>query len=269
MTLSTRRYIGWTLFAVATLFAWLINYALRVHLRRAGLITGLMLFAVVILLTLFNARKKLPFLPLLRASTWMQVHIYVGFLSCVLFLLHAGWRIPRGGLETGLAILFYLVSGSGVVGLAISRWMPPRLTLLGENVMFERIPALRTTVRCEVEEMVVESIAKTQSSTISDFYELKLRRYFSRRRNFWHHIVGYGKPLFKLLSEVQAVDRYLNADERGIMTRIVEMIHVKNNLDFQQARQGLLKGWLFVHIPLTYSMILVAAVHGFLAWRLY
>jgi hypothetical protein len=268
MTLDNRRYIGWTFFAVAALFAWLLTYALRLHLRRTGLVTGLILFAVVILLTLFNARKKLPFLPLLRASTWMQVHIYAGFLSCVLFVLHAGWRFPRGGLEAGLAILFYLVTASGVAGLAISRWLPSRMTLLGENVIFERIAALRTAVRCDVEEMVVESVAKTQSSTIADFYELKLRNYFSRRCFFWQHIAGYGHPLFDLLGEVQAVDRYLNAEERGIMTRIVEKIHVKNNLDFQQARQGLLKGWLFVHIPLTYSMILVATVHGFLAWNL-
>jgi len=268
MTLVTRRYVGWTFFVAAALLVWLLDYALRVHLRRAGLVTGLMLFAVVILLTLFNARKKLPFLPLLRASAWMQVHIYVGLLSCVLFLLHAGWRIPRGGLETALALLFYLVSASGVAGLAISRWLPSRMTLLGENVIFERIGALRTAVRCEVEEIVVESVAKTQSSTIADFYELKLRKYFSRRCFFWHHIAGYGEPLFKLLSEVQAVDRYLNAEERGIMTRIVEQIHVKNNLDYQQARQGLLKSWLFVHIPLTYSMILVAVVHGYLAWKL-
>ena len=267
MTLVTRRYLGWTLFLAAALVAWLFDYAMRVHLRRAGLVTGLMLFAVVILLTLFNARKKLPFLPLLRASTWMQVHIYAGLLSCVLFVLHAGWRIPRGGLETGLAVLFCLVFLSGMAGLAISRWFPSRMTMLGENVIFERIPALRTAVRCEVEELVVESVAKTQSSTIADFYELKLRNYFSRRCYFWHHLAGYGEPLLKLLSEVEAVDRYLNAEERDIMARIVERIHVKNNLDFQQARQGLLKGWLFVHIPLTYSMILVAAVHGFLAWK--
>jgi len=268
MTFATRRHIGWILFAVAALLAWEFDYALRVHLRRAELVSGLALFAVVILLTLFNARKKLPFLPLLCASTWMQIHIYAGLLSCVLFGLHAGWRIPHGGLEAGLAVLFCIVSASGVVGLAMTRWMPSHLTVLGENVIFERIPALQAAVRREVEEMVAESMAKTQSSTIADFYELKLRNYFVRPRFFWHHIAGYGKPLVKLMCDVQALDRYLNSEERGLMTRLVEKIHAKNNLDFQQARQGLLKGWLFVHIPLTYSMILVAAVHGVVAWKL-
>lgn len=268
MTLTSRRQLGWILFAVASLSAFLLDYALRVHLRRAELASGLTLFVVVALLTLFNARKKLPFLPLLRASTWLQIHIYVGLLSCVLFGLHVGWRMPQGIFESILAILFCLVSASGIAGLAFSRWAPGRLTVHGENVIFERIPALRAALQCEVEEIVAESIAKSHSSTIADYYEKKLRHYFSTRHHFWHHIIGYNKPLFRLLSEVQALDRYFNSEERAIMARIVEKIHDKDNLDFQQASQGLLKGWLFVHIPLTYSMILAATIHGIMAWKL-
>jgi hypothetical protein len=232
------------------------------------LVSGLTLFAVVVLLTLFNARKKLPFLPLLRASTWMQVHIYAGLFSCVLFGLHVGWRMPRGTFETILAVLFFLVSVSGVLGLAVSRWTPGRLTVHGENVIFERIPAFRTMLRHEVEEMVVASVTKTQSLTIADFYEQRLRSYFSARRFTWSHLTGYGKRLFSLLAEIQALDRYLSAEERTIMAQIVERIRAKDNLDFQQVHQGLLKGWLFVHIPLTYSMIVLGAVHGVLAWKL-
>jgi len=268
MTLTTRRQFAWALFAVAAVFAWLLDYGLRVHLRRAELGTGLALFIVVVGLALFNARKKLPFLPLLRASTWMQIHIYVGLLSCVLFGLHTGWRIPTGTFEVTLATLFYLVAISGILGLAISRWLPARLTAYGENVIFERIPALRAGVRREVEEMVVESIGKSQSSAIADFYETRLRTYFSGSRFLWYHVACYRKPLFKLLAEVRVLERYLNAEERDILAVIVERIRAADDLDYQQARQGWLKGWLFVHIPLTYSMILAAMVHGILAWRL-
>lgn len=268
MIFTRRQLLGFCLFVIAALGAGLLDYALRVHLRRAELISGLTLFGVVVLLTLFNARKKLPFLPLLRASAWMQVHIYVGLFSCVLFGVHVGWRMPQGTFNTILTVLFLLVSVSGVLGLAISRWAPGRLTVHGENVIFERIPAFRTVLRREVEEMVVASVAKTQSLTIADFYDQRLRSYFSARRFTWSHLAGYGKRLFSLLAEIQALDRYLSAEERTIMAQIVERIHAKDNLDFQQAHQGLLKGWLFVHIPLTYSMILLAAVHGILAWKL-
>jgi hypothetical protein len=268
MTLRSRRRLAWVLFAGAAVVVCYINYVLRIRLQRVEIVSGLALFALIILLTLFNVRKKLPFLPLLPASTWMQVHIYVGLLSFVVCLLHTGWRIPQGGLELALAILFYLVAMSGVLGLAISRWLPGHLTVLGENVIFERIPALRAGLRQDVQEMVLQSVGKLQSSTIADFYEMRLHPYFLRPRSQWHHLRGSGKPLAKLLSEVQALDRYLNGEERAFMTRIVEKIHAKNNLDYQQARQGLLKAWLFIHIPLTYAMIIVAVVHGFLAWKL-
>ncbi|HEX3800089.1 MAG TPA: hypothetical protein VH413_15455 [Verrucomicrobiae bacterium] len=268
MTLTSRRHFAWVLFAIAAIVAWVVDYALRIELRRAEIVTGLTLFIVVVFLTLFNARKKLPFLPLLRASTWMQIHIYVGLLSCVLFGLHTGWRVPTGTFETTLAILFYLVAISGIVGLGISRWLPARLTVYGENVIFERIPALRATLRREVEEMVLESVGKAQSSAIADFYDLRLRNFFQGTRYMWYHVIGYRQPLLDLLSEVRGLERYLNAEEQAILAQIVERIHARDDLDFQKARQGVLKGWLFIHIPLTYSMLIAAMVHGVLAWRL-
>jgi len=79
--------------------------------------------------------------------------------------------------------------------------------------------------------------------------------------------LGYSKPLHQLLSELDALDRYLNAEERETMTQLAEFVRAKDNLDFQRAVQGMLKGWLFVHIPLTYALLLFAAVHGLLAWR--
>ena len=39
----------------------------------------------------------------------------------------------------------------------------------------------------------------------------------------------------------------------------------KRNLDFQFAAQRLLRLWLFVHIPFTYSLILLGLAHGLVA----
>ena len=38
-------------------------------------LTGWILFAAMLVLTFFNARKKLPFLSLGNAETWLQIHI--------------------------------------------------------------------------------------------------------------------------------------------------------------------------------------------------
>jgi hypothetical protein len=267
ISLRSRWIVGAGLTALASGIYWLVNQALADILRPAPIVSGLVLFLIILLLALFNARKKLPFLPLLKASTWMQFHIYAGLLSMVLFLIHIGFKAPRGWLEMVLAALFVAVSLSGVVGLAISRWVPSRLTLHGENVIFERIPALRSEINKEAEALALASVSRTHSTTIADFYEQRLRAFFERPRHLCTHLLGYSKPLHALLAEVDALDRYLNTDERRLMAEITELVKLKENLDFQLAAQGLLKTWLFVHIPLTYSLILVGLVHGIFAWK--
>jgi len=265
-SLRLRWIVGSGLAALAAAVYWIFDRVLANNLRPAPLVSGLVLFCVIIVLTLFNGRKKLPFLPLASASSWLQFHIYAGFLSTALFLIHCGFRFPRGHLETVLAGLFVAVTLSGIAGLAISRWVPARLTLHGENVIFERIPAFRYAVKQEAEALALASVQQTQSTTIADFYEQRLRAYFERPRHLWLHLIGYSRPLHRLLSEVDALDRYLNAEERKLLAQIAELVRQKENLDFQLAAQGLLKLWLFIHIPLTYALILFGLAHGLIAW---
>ena len=73
--------------------AWQLG---RVALQSVAVYSGWLLLFLVLVLTFFNARKKLPFLPLLSASTWMQAHVYLGWLGCLVFGLHAGVRGKPG-----------------------------------------------------------------------------------------------------------------------------------------------------------------------------
>lgn len=239
---------------------------MEIGLRPTAVWSGLALLAVVLGLTLFNARKKLPFLPLIRASVWMRIHSYAGWFAAILFLLHIQFRVPRGTLEIALALLFVGVTLSGIVGLSLSRLLPARLTRHGEEVIFERIPALRLQLRARVEALVVSSVAETDSSTLADFYAARLANYFARPRDWWRHVIGSDGPLHERLIGLAALDRYLNDKERPLAAAIAECIRAKDNLDHSRACQSLLKGWLFTHIPLTHALIIVAVVHGVLAW---
>ena len=262
-----KRWIGSLLLLAATaLTTWLYAAWGRGH-HHWAYPSGWVLFAIMILLTAFNARKKLPFIPLLSATTWMQIHIYVGFFTVVVFLFHTGFRAPAGGLEILTHALFAAVALSGVIGLALSRFLPPRLTAHGENVVFERIPGMIVSLRKEAEQLIVAAEAKTHSSSIAEFYEARLAAFFARPRHLWSHLVSSPKPLNSLLERIDALDRYLDADERETSAQIAGLVRAKNNLDHQWHLQGLLKVWLFVHIPLSFALLLFAAVHGWIAWR--
>lgn len=237
---------------------------LTLSLRPTGIITGLVLLGLCVVLALFNARKKLPFLPLLRAATWTQFHIYAGWFAVFLFLLHTGFRVPTGPFEIILYTVFALVAASGVFGLWLSRTLPGRLTLYGENVIYERIPALRAQLEQEVEALVLRSVEETKSTTLANFYAAHLKAYFSRPRNFLHYLTRHRSPLTGLLRELRLLERYTNERERTILVQLTACLHAKDNLDFQRAGQALLKYWLFVHLPLTASLLLLGSLHGLL-----
>ncbi len=237
----------------------------RTALRPTAIHTGLVLIALLFGLSFLNGRKKLPFLPLWKASTWVQIHIYAGIFSVVLFFVHVGFRLPNGTLEIFLSILFAIVALSGFFGLFISRWLPPRVTSSGESLVYERIPAHRQQLRKEVEKLVVDAERESGSSAIGDFYLDVLAPYFQ-----YDHGVAIllGDPRrfeHRITRRIDEFSRYLDAGELETIGEIRELIARKRNLDFQHAAQRILKLWLFIHIPFTYSLLLVAIVHGWIA----
>jgi hypothetical protein len=57
------------------------------------------------------------------------------------------------------------------------------------------------------------------------------------------------------------LDRFLDKREREVMDKIAELVRQKDGLDYHQSLQLMLKSWLFVHIPLTYSLLIFSVVH--------
>jgi len=264
-TFRARRWLLSLLAAVLALGlagAWQLG---RVALQPVAVYSGWLLLGLVLVLTFFNARKKLPFLPLLSASTWMQAHIYLGWLGCAVFVLHTGLRLPDGRLEVLLSAIFALVAVSGALGLWLSRWLPPRLVRSGESLVYERIPVLRHQLAEEVRELVRRAETETQSSTLADLYLRVLHPYFLRVPPVLAPLTGDDHEFHRVKQELESARRYLNPDEMKLAGELADLIEAKRNLDQQLAGQRLLKLWLFGHIPLTYGMLVLIAAHVGLA----
>lgn len=240
---------------------------LRVALLPAALWTGTLLYLLVVALALFNARKKLPFLPLTRASTWLQFHVYVGWLAVLVFFLHAGFHWPHGRLTQVLALVFMFVAISGAVGLALTRWLPGRLTRSGEPLTYERIPEIRGEIRARVEALITAADRESESSTLGDFYVNHLLEYVNWRPGILATPFGDQPMHREIVGTLASLDRYFNPRERELATQLKEWIDAKRNLDNQLVGQRLLKLWLFLHIPASCSLILLGLVHGIIALR--
>ncbi len=258
---NTRRLIGGCISVIAAGFCVCAYIVSDIAMRRTNIFSGWGLLAIVVVLASLNARKKLAALPLGRAATWLQVHIYLGLVSVVVFLIHVELSVPNGTLELMVAVLFILVVSTGFAGLALSRVLPPRLSRRGEEVIFERIPGFTSSLRKRAERLVFESIDQGASRTLADFYRKKLARFFDRPRHLVAHLVGSRHSSHALIAELRALDRYLNEPERSIRQELESIIRQKHELDYQYAGQAVLKYWLFAHIPLTYILLLFSLLH--------
>jgi len=222
-------------------------------------LTGWILFAAMLVLTFYNARKKLPFLPLGNAELWLQIHIYLGLFIALLFFIHLNFRAPRSGFEITLTTLFALVTISGIVGLLFSRVLPRRLATRGGEVIFEKIPALRHALKSEAESLALN--ADKPSPVIAEFYARRLAPFFAGPKNFWLHVAESRRPLHALLAELEDLRRFVTEQERATLEKLAALVRQKDGLDYHRALQLALKLWLFVHIPLTYGLLIFTLLH--------
>jgi Fe-S-cluster-containing hydrogenase component 2 len=110
--------------------------------RRNGLPHGWALLACIAFLAIYNGRKKLPSCRWAIPKRGCQFHIYVGYLTFVIFLVHSNYRVPSGWFEITLSCVFGIVMLSGVGGLLISRQIPRRLATRGAKSSSNAFPPI-------------------------------------------------------------------------------------------------------------------------------
>jgi hypothetical protein len=243
----------------------IVSIIVRLQERTLGMptfTTGYLLLAAVLFLAAYNIRKKLPFLPLGSSAAWLQWHLYAGMGSAGLFAMHAGLTWPNGVLETTLASVYLLTLSSGLIGLYLTRVIPRQLARVGEEVIYERIPAFRRQVALEVNQTVLGAVAASGATTLADFYTARLYDFIQQPRGALHLFWPTSAPRRALMREMQDVRRYLSDHEQAACERLFALARRKDDLDFHEARQKLLKLWLFVHIALTCILVPLAVVHG-------
>jgi hypothetical protein len=257
------RNFGAVLFVLGAVWLWVRAQERQLH--SSSFTTGYLMLAAIIFLALYNVRKRLPFLPLGNSATWLQWHLYVAMGSIGVFALHVGPKWPNGVLESALAVVYGLTVGSGVVGLYLTRIVPGQLTRVGHEVIYEQIPTLSAQVGRQAGAVVIEGVAASGATTLADFYVGRMYDFFQRPRGLRYLLWPTTAVRRSLMRELSDLQRYLADQEQPAYERLFALMRRKDDLDFHQARQKLLKTWLFVHIGLTYVLILLAMIHGLLA----
>jgi hypothetical protein len=254
--------IGMIIFVAAAVGVF--NYGLHVTNRSLGdlaMTSGWFLLASFLLLGLYGLRKKLPFLPLGKTSTWLMLHLATGFLGAYFFLEHTGYRIPTGTFDILLWIGYAIIILSGFSGWILMRTIPQPLR--------ESMHLLPARIHAEVETLIGKAdaeIKELRSSTSNSAFE---STYLSVLRPFLHSGPGFlpkGSKQSRYLptdlsSRYSRSINFSKFEPTSVENRVHQLILRKSELDRQLRLHRWMRGWLLIHLPITGSMVILIGLH--------
>lgn len=262
---TRRRLTNAALLVIGAAALWWLVRSMDHRLWRTPYFTGFAMFVSLLALASYNVRKKLASVPLGSSAAWLQVHIYLGFGSAALLIVHTSGRWPNGWLEGLLATAYWLTFGSGVLGLYLTRTIPRQLARTSEEFVYERIPKLRREVLAKSRAAVLEAAGDGGATTLADFYTDRLDPYLTEPRGGVYVMRPTSGVRRALMRELSDLKRFLDEAEVVASEKLFALVRKKDDLDFHESRQSLLKRWLLVHITLTVVLLTSATLHGWLA----
>jgi hypothetical protein len=263
-----------------------------------GLIYGSVGFAFMVFATLLSLRKKFPIWRIGRASIWMRGHLWLGMMSFPVILLHGGFHFG-GPLTRLLMWMFVIVFVSGLLGSLLQHYLPTLQTKkLPMETIYEQIDnvqeqlcqeawriveqagaALEGDVRLATQQQramaataganwdvtVATGLAADEkvSAELKEFYRGQVEPFLSQRphQNSALAEEQRARAMFRQMRILLPPGLHSAIDD------LENICEEKRQLDQQRRMHRLLHGWLLVHVPLSYAVLLLGAIHGFTALR--
>jgi hypothetical protein len=203
------------------------------------------------------------------AMRWRKMHIFLGYLLIAAFISHSDFSLPDTGFEWALWTGFVLVTLSGIFGAYLA-WSLKTKGRVDEGVTYDRIPTLRAELARDVQAAVAETDPAAaaialpglpHNAWIIDLYTTHLWDFFKGPRNFTAHLIGSQRPLKRLTDEIDNLSRYVDQQSQEKLAAIKLLVIEKDRLDFARVYLSLTKSWLFVHVPVTYALVVLTVLH--------
>jgi hypothetical protein len=267
-SLASRTVQGLLIAVMSGVLFWLV-WIYRNGLRDPRYLDGWVLAGGMSLQLSFHIAIKTDSLSPKSAARWRKFHIFVGYLLIAAFISHSDFSLPDTGFEWALWAGFVLVTLSGIFGTYLA-WSQRVKHPIDERIGYDRIPIRRAELARDIDAAVARTDqapvaialpAPPYDAWIMDLYTTHLRDFFQGQRNFAAHLIGSQRPLKRLTDAIDELSSYVDRQSQDKLAFIKNLVVEKDRLDFARVYLGLNKGWLFVHVPLTYSLTVLTVLH--------
>lgn len=211
---------------------------------------------------LYAVRRRLLKRDVGNSTTWVQFHVYAGTLAGLLVLMHTDFRLPYGLFDWLLWLLSLWVTASGILGVALQRWIPRILASgLSVEAVYERIPELVEQIR-----MRAEKLAETCTQPVRDFYRADIAPVLIAPEPRLIYYIDVTGGIQSRIRQFDFLRNVLAAGEKEKLDQLRGLFKTKLELDAHFSLQRPLRWWLLTHVPLSLLLLLMIALHIWAVW---
>ena len=252
-----------------------------------GLVLGVLGYAMMLFALLLGARKRVRAMRLGRAYWWTQGHVWFGLLSFPIILLHGGFKdnFWGGSLTQVIMWIFVAVWISGIVGLILQQIMPTRLlNHVPMETIYEQIDHIIKQLREEADTIVksvtdkpeeapyefdavpagaATAVAPARTGTeaeakLATFYDVQVKPVLADK-------MPAGATLAREREATAACAQLRDSMPPALrkpVQDLAEIVEERRQLARQRRMHHVLHGWLIVHVPLSYGLMVLATIHA-------
>jgi hypothetical protein len=226
--------------------------------RGLGLVFGFLAAFLFVFEMLYPARRPKA-VPLFTAKNWIQAHVYLGVVAMLAVVIHAGFSWPHGGFGWWLFLLSAWTTATGLLGVVLQKWIPAAIAEgLRVEALYERIPELAKKLLAEADALMSEA-----SDVLDRFYRSEVRDKLAKVNPSLSFLMDVRGGRDRALEPFRRVAQFLDPAEREKLEDLTNLYTEKMELDAHRSLQGVLRGWLMLHVPPAGLLMALLLVHVF------
>ncbi len=227
-----------------------------------GLVYGTLGLGVVLVLMYYGVRKRSYKSSWGTLEGWLHAHVYLGLIAVVTILLHSGFRF-HDKVAVAALVLLSLVALSGLWGAVLYTVIPPKLTAVESNLTTLEMSAQMNDLG--------RSMARLATGKSESFQLICANLLEAERPGYmagWRSLSQ--KYLRKRLAQDPsgAFDSYVGrvpSAEQTELSQLLALAHQRNDMHdrliHRQRYVNLMGVWLYLHVPLSFAMVVAVAAH--------
>lgn len=225
-----------------------------------GLGYGIAGYLLILLLAFFGIRKRWYRSRFGTLEQWLQSHIYLGILVLVLLVFHTGGRF-NDKVAVATLILVAIVVMSGIFGAVLYVTVPRLLTEVESNLT---VPEISEQLNQLGRQMA--RIASGRSAPFQRIYSELIKESMPGWLAGWRLLFArMRRGGEKLSSDWTKLLTLVPKDEQEELRQMLVVSRQRKELlirlIYQQRYKNILEAWLYIHIPFTIALLVLAIVH--------